>query len=178
VFLDATNVKARVTRQIVVQAIFVAVGIAAGAPGKVLGFVVGDTENQGFWTAFLRSFNTRGLDRAKLVMSGARLGLKKAINTIFQHASWQSYRACFVLYVLSLIPKESQDAVVSIIRTVFAQLDRTHVLAQFKEVTTMLARSHPKVTDMLDEARHDFLTFASLPEGKGVRFVPRTSWNE
>ena len=72
VFLDdATYVKARVNHRIVSLAIVVAVGVAADGRREVLGFDVGDTENEGFWTAFLRSLKVRGLDGVKLVMSDA-----------------------------------------------------------------------------------------------------------
>ena len=86
VFLDATYCKARVGRRIVSQAIVVAVGVAADGRREVLGFDVGDSENEGFWTAFLRSLKTRGLNGVKLVMSDAHTGLKKAIGAVFQGA--------------------------------------------------------------------------------------------
>ena len=65
--------------------------------------------------------------------------------------------------VLSVVPKGSQDMVASIIRTVFARPDRGYIEKQFTEVTTMLSRSHPKVTAMLDDARPDLLAFAGFP---------------
>ena len=164
VFLDATYCKARVNHRIVSQAIVVAVGVAADGRREVLGFDVGDTENEGFWTAFLRSLKVRGLDGVKLVISDAHSGLKKAIGTVFQGAAWQRCRVHFMRNVLSVVPKGSQDMVASIIRTIFAQPDREHILSQFTEVTTMLARSHPKVAVMLDEAQHDLLAFASFPQ--------------
>lgn len=164
VFLDATYVKARVNHRIVSQAIVVAVGVAADGRREVLGFDVGDTENEGFWTAFLRSLKARGLDGVKLVMSDAHSGLKKAIGTVFQGASWQRCRVHFMRNVLSAVPKGSQEMVASIIRTIFAQPDRDHIHSQFREVTAMLKRSHPKVAVMLDEARHDLLAFASFPQ--------------
>jgi transposase-like protein len=164
VFLDATYCKARVNHRIVSQAIVVAVGVAADGRREVLGFDVGDTENEGFWTAFLRSLKIRGLDGVKLVMSDAHSGLKKAIGTVFQGASWQRCRVHFMRNVLSVVPKGSQEMVASIIRTVFTQPDRDHIHSQFQEVTTMLKRSHPKVAVMLDEAQHDLLAFASFPQ--------------
>ena len=88
VFLDATYCKARVNHRIVSQAIVVAVGVAADGRREVLGSDVGDTENEGFWTAFLRSLKVLGLEGVKLVMSDAHSGLKKAIGTVFQGASW------------------------------------------------------------------------------------------
>jgi putative transposase len=141
VFLDATYCKARVGARIVSQAIVVAVGVAADGRREVLGFDVGDSENEAFWTEFLRGLRTRGLDGVRLVMSDAHTGLKKAIGTVFQGAGWQRCRVHFMRNVLAQVPKASQDMVASIIRTIFAQPDREHILKQFGEVTTMLGRS-------------------------------------
>jgi putative transposase len=163
VFLDATYCKARVNHRIVSQAVVVAVGVAADGRREVLGFDVGDTENEAFWTEFLRSLRTRGLGGVKLVVSDAHTGLKKAIGTVFQGASWQRCRVHFMRNVLAVVPKASGEMVASIIRTIFAQPDDKHVNAQFREVTRMLDRSHPKVAAMLTDAQADLLAFAGFP---------------
>jgi transposase-like protein len=163
VFLDATYCKARVGHRIVSQAVVVAIGVAADGRRKVLGFDVGDSENEGFWTSFPRSLKTQGLDGVKLVMSDAHTGLKKAIGTVFQGAGWQRCRVHFMRNVRAVVPKGSQEMVASIIRTIFAQPDREHIEKQFREVTTMLGRSHPKVASMLTDAQPDLLAFAAFP---------------
>ena len=163
VFLDATYCKARVNHRVVSQAVVVAFGVAADGRREVLGFDVGDSENETFWTAFLRSLKARGLDGVKLVISDAHTGLKKAISVVFQGAAWQRCRVHFMRNVLSIVPKASQEMVASIIRTGFAQPDAEHVNAQFEEVVRMLAKSHPKVAVMLDEACADVLAFAGFP---------------
>lgn len=163
VFLDATYCKARVGHRVVSQAIVVAFGVAADGRREVLGFDVGDSENEGFWTAFLRSLKARGLDGVKLAISDAHSGLKKAISTVFQGAAWQRCRVHFMRNVLSTVPKGSQEMVASIIRTAFAQPDAVHVNTQFDEVTRMLTKSHPKVAAMLGDAREDVLAFAGFP---------------
>ena len=84
VFLDATFCKARVNHRVVSQAIIVAVGVAADGRREVLGFDVGDTESEPFWTEFLRSLKVRGLDGVQLVMSDAHAGLKAANSTDLQ----------------------------------------------------------------------------------------------
>lgn len=164
VFLDATYCKARVNRRVVSQAVVVAVGVAADGHREVLGFDVGDTENEGFWTEFLRSLKTRGLGGVNLVMSDAHSGLKKAIGTVFHNAAWQRCRVHFMRNVLSVVPKGSQDMVASIIRTIFAQPDAEHVTAQFDEVGRMLERSHPKVAGMLSDAKDELLAFTGFPQ--------------
>jgi putative transposase len=162
VFLDATYCNARVGHRIVSQAVVVAVGVAADGRREVLGFDVGDSENEGFGTAFLRSLKTR-LDGVKLVMFDAHTGLTKAISTVFQGAGWQRCRVYSMRNVLAVVPKGSQDMVASIIRTNFAQPDAEHIQKQFAEVTTMLGRSHPKVAAMLTDAENDLLAFAGFP---------------
>jgi putative transposase len=163
VFLDATYCKARVNHRIVSQAVVVAFGVAADGRREVLGFDVGDTENEAFWTEFLRSLKTRGLGGVKLVISDAHTGLKKAISTVFQGAAWQRCRVHFMRNVLAVVPKASGEMVASIVRTIFAQPDAEHVKTQFKEVTRMLERSHPKVAAMLGDAQADLLAFAGFP---------------
>ena len=163
VFLDATYCKARVNHRVVSQAVVVAFGVAADGRREVLGFDVGDSESTQSWTAFLRSLKTRGLGGVKLVISDAHAGLKAAIATVFQGASWQRCRVHFMRNMLATVPKGSQEMVASIIRTAFAQPDAEHVHKQFGEVTTMLAKSHPKVAAMLQDARDDVLAFTGFP---------------
>lgn len=163
VFLDATYCKTRVGHRIVSQALVIAVGVASVGRREVLGFDVGDSENEQFWTVFLRSLKIRGLGGVQLVMSDAHAGLKKAISVVFQGAGWQRCRVHFMRNVLATVPKGSQDMVASIIRTIFAQPDREHVERQFHEVQTMLGRSHPKVATMLGAAKPDLLAFAPFP---------------
>lgn len=164
VFLDATYCKARVGHRVVSQAVVVAFGVAADGRREVLSFDVGDSENETFWTAFLRGLKTRGLTGVKLVISDAHSGLKKAIGTVFQGAAWQRCRGHFMRNVLAIVPKASGEMVASIIRTIFAQPDREHVNSQFDEVSRMLTKSHPKVATMLDDARDDVLAFAGFPQ--------------
>ena len=164
VFLDATYCKARVEHRVVSQAVVVPVGVAADGRREVLGFDVGDSENETFWTTFLRTLKSRGLSGVKLVITDAHTGLKKAIGTVFQGASWQRCRVHFLRNVLGVIPKDNGAMVASIIRTIFAQPDQEHVNSQFDEVARMLRRSHPKVAQMLDEARPDILAFADFPQ--------------
>jgi len=164
VFLDATYCKARVEHRVVSQAVVVAVGVASDGRREVLGFDVGDSENETFWTTFLRALKARGLAGVKLVITDAHTGLKKAIDTVFQGASWQRCRVHFLRNVLGVIPKNNGAMVASIIRTIFAQPDAAHVNSQFDEVARMLHRSHPKVAVMLDDARPDILAFAAFPQ--------------
>ena len=163
VLLDATYCKARVNHRVVSKAVVVAFGVAADGRREVLGFDVGDSENEVFWTGFLRSLKSSGLSGVKLVISDAHTGLKKAITVVFPGAAWQRCRVHFLRNVLSIVPRASQEMVAPIIRTIFAQPDLEHVNTQFDEVTRMLTKSHPKVAGMLTDARADLLGFSTFP---------------
>ena len=144
VFLDATYCKARVNRSVVSQAVVVAIGVTGNGRREVLGFDVGDTESQPFWTAFLRSLRARGLGGVKLVISDVHTGLVAAVGATMTGTAWQRCRVHFMRNVLTQVPKQSQEMVASIIRTVFAQPDAEHVDAQLTEVVTMLGRLAPE----------------------------------
>lgn len=164
VFLDATYCKARVDHRVVSQAIVIAVGITADGRREVLGAEVGDTESQPFWTAFLRSLKARGLSGVKLVISDAHTGLVNAVTTTMQGAAWQRCRVHFMRNVLAAVPKAAGEMVASIIRTIFYQPGKNHVIKQLDEVISILRRSHPKVADMLEEAREDITAFRHFPK--------------
>lgn len=63
VYLDATYLHGRDTarKQVISRAVIVAVGITANGQREVLGIEVGDSEDETFWTAFLRRLRERGL---------------------------------------------------------------------------------------------------------------------
>jgi putative transposase len=89
VFLDATYLKGRVGGQVVSRAVVVATGVSMRGDREVLGCAVGDSEDQAFWTTFLRSLRERGLTGVRLVISDHHLGLTKAIATVMLGAAWQ-----------------------------------------------------------------------------------------
>jgi hypothetical protein len=92
VFLDATYVKARVNHQVVSRAVVIATGVTAEGNREVLGVDVGDSEDELFWTTFLRTLKDRGLGGVQLVISDAHAGLKASIARVLQGAAWQRCR--------------------------------------------------------------------------------------
>lgn len=164
VFVEATYCKARVGRRVVSQAIVIAVGVAADGRRQVLGFQVGDTESEPFWTEFFRDLKGRGLTGVQLVISDAHAGLIRAIEVAFQGAAWQRCRVHFMRNVLAKVPKVAAQMVAAIIRTIFVPRGKSELVhAQFEEVVTMLGRSHPAAAQLLEDAREDLLAFTEFP---------------
>lgn len=117
VFVDATYCKARVGKRVVSQAIVVAIWVAADGHRQVLGFQLGDTESEPFWTEFFRDLKQRGLSGVQLVISDAHAGLISAIQVGFQGAAWQRCRVHFMRNMLARVTKVADPMVAAIIRT-------------------------------------------------------------
>ena len=88
-YLDATYIKARINHRIISRAVVVATGVTANGDREVLGVDVGDSEDEVFWTAFLRGLKDRRLAGVRLVISDAHAGLKASIPRVLAGASWQ-----------------------------------------------------------------------------------------
>jgi putative transposase len=164
VYLDATYCKARVNHQIVSRAVVVATGITEEGNREVLGVMVGDSETEVFWSAFLRSLRERGLTGVRLVISDSHCGLVKAIRKVMLGAGWQRCRVHFLRNCFAVIPREAAEMVAATIRTIFAQPDAKAVRAQVDTVADLLRKQYPKVSQMLLEAKEDITAFADFPE--------------
>ena len=165
VYLDATyvNVRDDALGQIVSRAVVVATGITAQGNREVLGVDIGDTEDETFWTAFLRSLKTRGLGGVRLVISDAHAGLKAAIRKIMLGASWQRCRVHYIRNLLAVVPKASQDLVASAFRSIFALSDPGEVNKRWDEVVDTLDERFPKAAASMRDARTDVLMFTAFP---------------
>jgi putative transposase len=165
VFVDATYVKARVNHQVVSRAVVIATGVTADGNREVLGVDVGDSEDELFWTAFLRSLKDRGLSGTMLVISDAHAGLKAAIARVLQGAAWQRCRVHLMRNLLATVPKGQAEMVAALIRTIFAQTNADKTRAQLRQVATSLERNFGKAAALLLDAEHDVTAYASFPRG-------------
>ncbi len=163
VFLDATYLKGRVAGQVVSRAVVVATGVTMAGEREVLGCAVGDSEDEVFWTEFLRSLRERGLGGVRLVISDHHLGLKKAIATVLLGTAWQRCRVHSMRNVLARVPKAHSEMVAAAIRTIFAQPDAEAVAEQFGRIATMLTGEFPEVAAILGDAREDLVAFSAFP---------------
>jgi putative transposase len=163
VYLDATYIKARNNHRIVSRAVVVATSVTLDGGREVLGVDVGDSEDEVFWTAFLRGLKDRGLGGVRLVISDAHAGLKASIPRVFTGAGWQRCKVHLMRNLLGTVPSASKDMVAATVRTVFAQPDATATRAQLHEVVRVLEAKFPKAAELLANAEGDVTAYASFP---------------
>ena len=165
IYLDATyiNVRDDALGQVVSRAVVIATGITANGDREVLGVDIGDSEDETFWTRFLRSLKDRGLSGVRLVISDAHAGLKAAIRKCFTGSSWQRCRVHFIRNLLALIPKAHTEFVAAAFRSIFTLTNAADVSARWDEVETTLAERFPKAAALMRDAKTDVLAFSAFP---------------
>jgi putative transposase len=163
VILDATFHKVRELDRVVSVACVVALGVTATGERRVLGVDCGPSEDEAFWTRFLRDLVRRGLGGVRLVVSDSHEGLKTAIAKVLSATQWQRCRVHFMRNLLSSVPRAAQETVAAFVRTIFYQPDHATALAHLQQVTGMLRPRFPDAADLLEDAAEDVLAHMHFP---------------
>ena len=162
-WLDATYLKARKDHRIVSRAVVVATAVASDGNREVLDVAVGDSEDELFWTEFLRRLRDRGLHGVRLVISDAHRGLSRAISRTLAGAAWQRCRVHLMRNLQALAPTRPRRD------------DRSHRPNHLRPTRPAIhpppaprRRRHPppdppRVADLLDEAEADVTAYSSFP---------------
>jgi transposase-like protein len=164
VWLDATYVHVRDCGQVVSKAVVIATGLRADGFREVLGVDIGDSENETFWTEFLRDLNDRGLSGVRLVISDAHAGLKAAIRKVFQGSSWQRCRVHAMRNLMSVSKHHQRQVIAALIRTIFAQPDATSATTQLRAVVDQLEPTAGPVAERLEAMETDLLAYTAFPD--------------
>jgi putative transposase len=164
VYLDATYLHVRDDHHVVSKAVVIAIGVSAAGHREILGFAVGDSEDEAFWRSFLMSLRRRGLSGVRLVISDQHAGLVAALRRCLQGASHQRCRVHFVRNLLSLVGKANQEMVAAMFRTVFAQPSAEEVSAQYDKVADMLSERFAKAAQLMSDAKEELIAFSAFPK--------------
>lgn len=168
VWLDATYHKVRENvgadnERVISVATVVAVGVTATGERTVLGVDCGPSEDYVFWTHFLRGLVKRGLKGVQLVISDAHEGLRQAVAKVLSEASWQRCRVHFMRNLLSLIPRDAQGPVATLVRMIFAEPDHASAMGKLREVVRALQTRFPQAAELLEAAAEDLLSHLHFP---------------
>jgi transposase-like protein len=163
IWLDATYLHVRDDHHVVSKAVVIATGVSAEGHREVLGFGVGDSENEVFWRGLLSELRRRGLGGVRLVISDQHAGLVAALRRCLQGAAHQRCRVHFARNLLARVPKGQQDMVSAAFRMVFAYSSPEEISAHYDQVTDMLSERFEKAAALLVEAKEEVLAFSVFP---------------
>jgi putative transposase len=162
-WLDATYLKVRENRRVVSKAVVIATAVRGDGHREIVGVDVGDSENETFWTEFLRDLTDRGLTGVQLVISDAHRGLTAAITRVMQGSAWQRCRVHAMRNLLTAARHEHRQLIAALIRTVFAQPDHDRARAQLDDIVTQLEPFAPEVARRLADMADDLLAYTAFP---------------
>ena len=147
-WLDATYIKCRRDDRVASTAVVTAIGCDEGGWRRVLGLAVVDTESYDSWAGFLRGIRDRGVHGVRLVTSGAHKGLVRAMEGVFQGASWQR---CAVHLMRDCMREAGSRSlkrrVGRIMSPVFRAKDAATARAMYHVTCDMLREYRPKAAD-------------------------------
>lgn len=163
VWLDALYVKVRENHRIVSKAVVIAIGVRETGEREILGLEIGSSEEESFWTQFLRSLVARGLTGVELVISDAHQGLKTALTKVLHDVSWQRCRVHFMRNVLAHVPKVDKSMAAAAIRTIFAQPHAEAAHEQLAEVAKAMQTRWSAAAEVLLAGEDEVLTYMAFP---------------
>jgi transposase-like protein len=143
-------------------AVIVAIGVNSDGRREVLG----TSEAEPFWTAFLRKLTRRGLRGVKLVISDAHEGIKAAVSKVLS-CTWQRCRVHFMRNVLAHAGKQGRRLAAAFIATAFAQDDAEQAKLQLRRVADQLRPKVPKLALLMDgelASESDVLAYMTFPK--------------
>jgi transposase-like protein len=163
IWLDALYEKVRMDGAVVSNAVVIAYGVTVSGYRDVIAIDVVDTESKESWTTFLRELKKRGLTGTKLVISDAHEGLKAAIATVFQGASWQRCKVHFYRNILAHVPEARKLDVAAGLRTVFSQVSAESAQRAAAEFRSLYSKTLIKAVSIFDAGLADALAFLRFP---------------
>ena len=145
------------------NAVVIAYGVTARGFRDVIAIDVVDTESKESWTTFLRSLRNRGLSRTKLVISNAHEGLKAAVATVMQGASWQRCTVHFYRNILAHVPQARKLEVTAALRTIFTHVSLEAAQRAASVFRVLFGKTLTKATAIFDARLADALAFVRFP---------------
>jgi putative transposase len=162
-WLDALYEKVHVDDRVVSNAVVIAYGVNLRGEREIVGIDVVDTESAQSWTTFLRGLRKRGLRGPKLVISDAHEGLKAAISTVLQGATWQRCKVHLFRNILAHVPQSRKSEIATALRSIFAQVTSAAAKRAAAEFIAAYAKPLAKAVAIFQAGVDDALAFLAFP---------------
>ncbi|MDQ2946962.1 MAG: IS256 family transposase [Acidobacteriota bacterium] len=165
VFLDALYLPVRRSESTQNQALLVALGVDDQDRRHVLGFMLGDRENQDSWEALIKDLLQRGLDRQslRLVISDEHKGIESAVT----HLLGVAHQLCIVHLLRNVkarVAAPNRQAVLADLHDVFWAESRDQAIRSLGTFQERWEARYPKAVSIVTRRFDDHLRFFQEPE--------------
>jgi transposase-like protein len=163
--IDARYENVRRNGKVVKCAVLIAAGISESGKREILGFRVGDSENEACWSDVLGDLKIRGLHGVRLVTSDAHGGIRKALAHHFQGVPWQRCRVHFMREMQKRASWKDQYELQRDLCSIFMPEEKKPCLIIAEEVAAKWSRQYPTMTRLLLEGVEDCLSVKGMARG-------------
>lgn len=143
--------------------ILAVIGITLSGEREVLGFTIGERENQGAWEGLLDDLKQRGVQTIDLWITDGHHAMLNAVKLKFPMSQRQRCIKHKMENVLSYVPQSKRDQLEPELKAIFYQdsrLQAEQVLSAFIE---KYAKSYPTAIACLQRDQDACLTFYAFP---------------
>ena len=144
--------------------ILAVIGIDLEGKREVLGFSVGDRENQQAWEALLTDLKNRGLETVDLWITDGGKAMINAIEGQFLNARRQRCVKHKMDNVLGYIPNDQQDQIYPELRSIFYQDSLEKAQQTAAAFLLKHEKNYPTACECLKRDLDECLTFYSFPQ--------------
>ena len=144
--------------------ILAVVGIKTTGEREVLGFSVGDRENQGAWEALFDDLKARGVKEIGLWVSDGNQSTINAMSSRFASSSRQRCVIHKMDNVLDYVPSKQRDAVHKELSALFSQKNRQEADQAVAAFVEKYQKTYPTAVECLQRDLDACLTFYAFPK--------------
>jgi transposase-like protein len=144
--------------------ILTVVGITVTGQREVLGFTIGDRENQQAWEDLFDDLKTRGVKEVGLWITDGNQAMINALEAKFPDSPRQRCVKHKMDNVLSYVPKKQRDPVRAELRAIFYQKDREAAEQEIAAFCEKFEPIYPTAVACLNRDLDACLTFYAFPK--------------
>lgn len=164
VFADGTYFKVIYDSEGCKMPILAVIGIEESGKREVLGFTVGDCENQQAWEDLLDNLKERGVETIDLWITDGHKAMLNAIQNKFPGSQRQRCIKHKMENILAYVPKKQQDQVQLELKAIFYQDNRDKANQVAEAFIQKYTTIYPSAIACLHRDWEACLTFYSFPE--------------
>ena len=164
VFADGTYFTVIYNGQGEKMPILAVIGIDSAGKREVLGFTIGDRENQNAWEDLLENLKERGVRRIDLWVTDGGQAMINAIENKFSKSKRQRCVKHKMENVLSYIPKKQQAQIQPELKAIFYQTNREKAEQTVAAFVAKYESIYPTAIACLQRDLNACLTFYEFPE--------------
>jgi putative transposase len=161
--VDARYENIRQNGHVTKQAVLIAAGVSSTGVRQILGFMVGDSENEATWGEMFSSLKDRGLKGVNFLISDAHKGIISAMGRYFQGAQWQRCRVHFARNLLNRVSYQDRFDLAKDLRSIYKSDDMRICLLEAERIAKKWSKKYQRLSETLLEGIESCLTTKQLP---------------